>query len=238
MNEIHIKEIIKNANERLFQKLNTYNDGLGDILISLLKKDKGIIAGSYILQCISNKNIEDCEIKLFFKQRLSIKGLENYYKAIEEKLKDAFGISIENTPFYNVPIIRNKFYGLLSGIMFEHLIIIGSLRIRIMTIMECSKSTDPINYQEDIIKHIKDTFELSLCKCWFDGYSIHSDDPIQQAIGKGTFDSDSIRLLKKGIGELRLRGEQKESFLKSLHNKTYGRIKKYEDRGFEIVISE
>jgi hypothetical protein len=67
------------ATDRIFNVLHNYPKGVGEVIIDLVKKENGVVAGGFVLQFISNTTFENTSIDIYIPCDIS----ENEEEAIK-----------------------------------------------------------------------------------------------------------------------------------------------------------
>jgi hypothetical protein len=223
------KKIINSARIRLLDRLNSYPNDLGRILIEMIKKEKALIAGGYILQCITGDTFEKSDIDIFIscdRTNMYEQGITN----VINMLKSTFKLDCPTSPFYNIVVQNNSDYGVLKnirrvlsmdvmGLNIQFIIVWDHLMTSTRVLRRYQHNYTPLSLEE----FIKNDFDISLCKCWFNGEDIHSEDILGQVKRVGIMDSKELYEIIPKIS------------IKEREDRMIERLEKYTRRGFTIT---
>jgi len=193
------KKIFNSARIRLLDGLNSYPNDFGRILIKMIKKEKALIAGEYILQCITGDTFEKSDIDIF----IPCNRIGNIYNANDfaHIIMRTFKLDSPTSPFYNSPLDYddNSNYGVLKNVRRVFSMVVMNLKIQFIIVWTNSiASIRKLGRQEhnytplSLEDFIKNHFDLSLYKCWFDGEEIHYEDVLGQVKRVGIMDSKKL----------------------------------------------
>jgi hypothetical protein len=232
-------KINKSAQIRLLGKLSSYPNDLGRILIDMIKKEKALIAGGYILQCITEDTFEDSDIDIFISCDRT-KGNHECLNDIRNMITSTFKLDCPTSPFYNIAVQDDSNYGILKNI--RHILSMNmmSLKIQFIIVWSHMLTTTIVKIPTRVLglyrsqyqhthtplsleEFIKNDFDISLCKCWFDGENIYSEDILSQVKRVGIMDSKELNKVVAKVSR------------KKRYDRMIERLEKYTQRGFSII---
>jgi hypothetical protein len=208
------------ATDRIFNVLHNYPKGVGEVIIDLVKKENGVVAGGFVLQFISNTTFENTSIDIYIPCDIS----ENEEEAIKNTTK-----KIEEYFEY-------LGFGMISKtIMSNNVLTLLAFNTDIYTIkiflVACGVHKKFDNIIFDMHTFVDVCFDFSFCKCTFDGECIKSNNVLGQLRKCGTIDNNSVCYFginpKNGLERIKRLMKRSERVLK--------RIAKYKRRGFKLL---
>jgi hypothetical protein len=217
-------EIQEKANERIFNLLYSYPDGLGKKIIEFLNSTHSVIGGGYVLQCITNDVYDNCTINIY------VPDNEYYYRIYS------------NPNAIRMWLLRNHFdiprkiefetedtHNHLMRIVFIFKVTFKTITMRFLFINLSNKnslmrSVSPVN--NNVYSFVKYNLALTFCACWFNGKSISSCNILDQY--------KKIGMMRDGNLQRAINNERDEEKIHCIKTRLTAIIEKYESRGFVI----
>jgi hypothetical protein len=240
------KQTLFGAYERLLKRLYTYPNGMAKSLIKLLREENAVITSDFVLKCIVDDIPNNDLINVFIGCYPDSKF--NNMSTVLQVLNEILEINRPKSPFCNSSLhyldTDNDSYNHLEDI--KHIIYLkdNHIKIKFIFITLCTEQTkqylieesNPNQKEVSLTEYIKNKFDLSLWKCWFNGYSIESADPEGQFKKVGTMDRSNIFRLELTPNNIFDDNDkimmENALFYEKMMNNT---IATYEEKGFTIT---
>jgi len=241
------KLILSRATKRILKRLERLPNGLGKILLGLLVNQSAMMAGGYVLQCITGDTYADSSINIFMPPmdhgcgmpQALVEEMGLAAEASRDMLESVFETKSPESPFYGQAIetlCRDQQLTNLENV-FE--IDAQSVKVQFLFVAESQDLEEPNDLSDYVEKH----FDLDVCKCSFDGQRVQSTHLLAQLRRVATL-RDPIVLscleVKKTCEEKYKKAMPKDlPYARVLEERTMvveQRVQKYEGRGFKVLV--
>jgi len=241
------KLTLDRAAQRLLKRLGRLPQGMGKFLLGLLEKESAIMAGGYVLQCITGDTYADSDIDIFIPAIIKGSFTMDEIMAREPLLAEesramlerALEMNDSTSPFSKQAIVTLDKYQQLSRL--ENIFEIQAQGVKIQFLFAYGPHNGTA--ERDLMAYVEEQFDLNICKCTFDGRRVQSAHVLAQLRRVATLRDPIMKrmlALKKGYEE-----EYKHvmpahcNVIRCLTLRTpivEQRAQKYQGRGFKVLM--
>ncbi len=195
----------------------------GQVITDKLIEFKGLMAGSFPLQCVLGETYENSDIDIFM--RVSQKIPQHQYNLFDNWIYETYGTSSSCHEYIIKGVLNSRKYQITPKIC-----------INLINV------SDP-----DLKKFVKDTFDFSFCQVTFDGYKLdcpYPDLTLNKVGFLTNFDGLKERrqhhISQTEFSQYKLKNPEGNRYTQShvypdVKQRYQWRSKKYTDRGFTII---
>jgi len=217
-------KILQLATQRLTRRLQSVPPRIAFLIHHLIAERKAIMAGGYVLQCITGQSFQDTDIDIFLETNAN-EDYEDYSYRFERLVHEIKGKNSGH--LYTYREIFNC-HDNLSNVRGVHFLEVQDFpTLKFIHVFD-NPSKQALGYSfESLSEYLEQAFDLDICKCWYDGTSVRSLHVPQQLKRIGTMDYQAVKYAENAPWTQ----ERAQRMGETIEERTV----KYEQRGFEIV---